>query len=213
MRLLYLFIALAALVLIPFGIWGENFTEMFSQEGTVSWLQQYGSWAWVPGMLLLIADLFLPLPATVIMSALGYVYGPLWGGLLSVLGSFLSGLVAYGLCRQIGDNMALRILGKKDYEKGKQLAERIGVWVVILSRWLPVFPEVIACMAGLVRMPFPKFVVALACGSIPLGFAFAYVGHVGNANPGLAVALSALAPPVLWLLVRPWFKRQLSRDN
>jgi uncharacterized membrane protein YdjX (TVP38/TMEM64 family) len=74
---------------------------------------------------------------------------------------------------------------------------------VALSRWLPVFPEVIACMAGLARMPLSTFLIALLCGSAPLGFAFASIGHAGVEHPVLALALSALAPPLLWLVVQP----------
>jgi uncharacterized membrane protein YdjX (TVP38/TMEM64 family) len=66
-------------------------------------------------------------------------------------------------------------------------------------------------MAGLTRMPFLTFLAALACGSVPLSFAFAAVGHSGLEHPGLALALSALAPPVLWLAVKPLFVARLQR--
>ncbi len=38
---------------------------------------------------------------------------------------------------------------------------------------------------------------------LPLSFAFAALGRAGLAHPGLALAASALAPPLLWLLLRP----------
>jgi membrane protein DedA with SNARE-associated domain len=71
---------------------------------------------------------------------------------------------------------------------------------------LPVFPEVIACMAGLSRMPPLAFFAALACGSAPLGFVFAMIGHAGVDYPVLAIALSAGLPPLLWLGVQPYFR-------
>ena len=62
-----------------------------------------------------------------------------------------------------------------------------GGWVVALSRALPILPEVISCTAGLVRMPFRKFTVALACGSAPMGFLFAAIGRaVGDHVAGAA---------------------------
>ena len=54
--------------------------------------------------------------------------------------------------------------------------------------------------------------LALACGSLPLGFAFAAVGHAGTEHPALALAASALAPPALWLAVQPLFRARLRRD-
>jgi uncharacterized membrane protein YdjX (TVP38/TMEM64 family) len=191
MRFFLLFIALAAIVLIPFFIWGDTLMAFFSWEQSLEWLSGYGAWAWAIAIVLLIADLFLPLPATVIMSALGYIYGPVLGGLLSAAGSFASGVLAYWLCRMLGENAAIWVLGKKEYERGKKISAQIGGWVVALSRWLPVFPEVVACMAGLTRMPAKNFYLALASGSLPLGFIYAFVGNAGLTNPGLAFGLSA----------------------
>ncbi|HYC83910.1 MAG TPA: VTT domain-containing protein [Chryseosolibacter sp.] len=202
MRLLLLFVVLAAIVLMIFFIWGDAFTSIFSEHGSVVWLTSFGAWAWLAGIILLMGDLLLPLPATVIMSALGYVYGPLGGGLIGGGGSFLAGAAGYWLCRMIGERAATFILGSRDYNQGKQLARKeIGAWIVVLSRWLPVFPEVIACMAGLTRMNSIRFHVALLCGSVPMGFVYAYIGYSGLENPGLALALSAAVPALIWFLV------------
>ena len=208
MRLLALFLGLALLVLIPFLIWGEGIERLFTGRGAVDWLTRYGAWAWLVGILLLIGDLVLPLPATAIIAALGYLYGLVPGGLIGAAGSFLSGALGYGACRLFGRGAARRILGSRDLERGERLFRDAGGWLVVLSRWLPVFPEVIACMAGLTRMPAARFFAALACGSLPLGFAFAAVGAVGIERPALALLLSALAPPALWLAVRPAFQRK-----
>ncbi|MCF6314196.1 MAG: VTT domain-containing protein [Verrucomicrobiales bacterium] len=199
MRIWWIFLTLAVLVMLPFLIWGDFFTQFFSSEGSVQWLTQYGAGA---GIALLIGDLFLPVPGTVVMSAMGYVYGAWWGGVYSSLGSVLGGLLAYGLCRVMGHRAALFLAGQRDLEKGEHFFREGGVWVVVLSRWLPLLPEVVACMAGLVRMPFRVFLVALICGSVPLGFVFAWVGAAGQDSPALAMAMSAVLPVVMWLVAR-----------
>lgn len=206
MRLLLIFLVLVAVVLIPFFIWGEALTNFFTQTGTISWIESYGKWGWMAGIILLMSDLLLPIPATAVMAGLGYLYGFIIGGFIGSLGSFLSGLLGYEICRRLGRRGALWILGKDDLEKGERLYARVGGWLVVLSRWLPVFPEVVACMAGLTRMPVQTFYLALACGSVPLGFAFSAVGSIGAEKPGLAIALSAILPPVLWFIVRPFYR-------
>ena len=206
MRLIWIFLGLALLLLIPFLIWGNSMAQTFSQEGAVTWLEQYSPWAWAAGVGLLMCDLLLPIPGTAVMAALGLVYGPILGGLIVGGGSFLSGSVAYGLCRALGRNAAVRILGEKDLAKGEKLFSKVGGWLVVFSRWLPLFPEVIACMAGLTRMPARSFHLAMACGSFPLGFVFAYIGHAGADHPTLAIVLSATLPPILWLSVQPFFR-------
>ncbi len=213
MRLIFLLVALVSIVLIPFFIWGDTLMAFFSWEHSLEFLKGYGTWAWAVAIVLLMADLFLPLPATLIMSALGFIYGPLVGGLLSAAGSFASGVLAYWLCRLLGENATTWLLGKKEYERGNKIAAKVGGWVVALSRWLPVFPEVIASMAGLTRMPVTNFYIALACGSLPLGFTYAIVGNSGVENPALAIGLSACIPPIIWFVVSRMLRRSLKESE
>jgi uncharacterized membrane protein YdjX (TVP38/TMEM64 family) len=209
MRLLFVFLGLAALVLLTFFIWGDSLMEIFSQAGTISWLTRSGKWAWLLAILLLMGDLLLPLPATLIMAAIGYIYGPIGGGLISAAGSFLAGSFGYWLCRLLGEKTARRVLGEKDYALGKKLSGNVGGWVVVLSRWLPVFPEVISCMAGLTRMPAAYFHGALLCASVPLGFTYAFIGHTGIEHPALSIGLSAVVPALIWSIIRPVFQKSV----
>ena len=192
---------------IPFMIWGEQFEGALSLEGARAWMGRFGPGAGLAGVGLLVADILLPIPSTVVMSALGLTYGTLIGGLYAGLGSMLSGLVAYAACRWLGRPAALRIAGEDGLRKGEDFFAGGGAWLVLGSRWLPVLPEAVACLAGLTKMPFRKFFVALACGSLPMGFAFAAIGAVGQESPGLAMALSALVPVGLWLIARRWLRR------
>ena len=200
MRLAAVFTALAVLVLIPFLIWGDWFERLFTGDALQQWLASYGlAWGWLVALLLLVSDLFLPVPGTAVMSGLGYVYGAWVGGAVAAAGSFLSGAAAYWLCRQRGDRMAVKLMGAEGLEKGDRLFRGAGGgFMVALTRCLPLLPEVVACMAGLTRMPAGKFHTALACGSVPMGFLFAGIGAAGKDTPGLALGLSVLIPAVLY---------------
>ena len=120
--------------------------------------------------------------------------------------------MAYGICRLLGERGAKFILGEKDYRRGHDWFEQGGGWLVCISRALPILPEVVACTAGLVGMSFRRFVVALACGSLPMGFVFAAIGGAGHDRPGLAMGMSLVVPAILWavarLLIRKLEKRQ-----
>ncbi len=74
--------------------------------------------------------------------------------------------------------------------------------MIALSRSLPILPEVLACTAGLVRMPFGRFVPALACGSLPMGFLFAGIGAAGHDAPGWALVFNLVVPAVLWVTAK-----------
>lgn len=206
-----LFVAIAIIlagILIPFAIWGGRFDAAFSLEGAQAWITAHGSWAWLAGMLLLMSDIVLPVPATIVMSALGLVHGWWLGGLLASAGAFLAGMAAYAACRWLGRPAALWIAGGQGLERGERLFSRHGGWLVALSRWMPVLPEAVACLAGLVRMDARVFAISLACGCVPVGFAFAGIGALGKSSPGAAVTLSAVLPVCLWLAARQWLRRR-----
>lgn len=195
-------------ILIPFAIWGDRFDTVFSLEGSQAWLSHHGSWAWLAGVLLLVSDIVLPVPSTIVMSALGLVYGWLIGGLLASAGSFLAGLTAYLACRWLGRPAALWLAGEDSLSRGEELFAQRGGWLVALSRWMPVLPEAIACLAGLVKMNLRSYLIALTCGSLPVGFAFAGIGALGKTSPTAAVVLSAILPIVLWFGAQRWLKQR-----
>lgn len=212
LRLFAMFLAIAVLVAAPFFIWGDRIEQLFSGTGAIDWLTSHGPYAWLIAIGLLIADLAMPIPTTAVMAALGIVYGPLLGGLISAGGSVLSGLIGYGLCRHLGRPFVLKLFGEQAISDGERLFARSGGWMVVLSRWLPVLSEVIACMAGLSRMRFPIFFSALLCGSVPLGFVFAAIGGAGEDRPAMALGISAVLPILLWLVLRPILRaRYLNR--
>lgn len=205
---------LIVLILLPFFIWGEWFEKFFDLQGAKHWLEGLGHWAWIGGIGLLLVDLFLPIPGTVVISALGLVYGWWWGGLIGSVGSVLSGLAAYALCRFFGRPAALWLAGVEGLEKGSQMFARESAgWLVALSRWMPVLPEAVACLAGVTRMPLHRFVPALLAGSLPLGFAFAGVGALGVERPGLALWSSAILPVLLYGLAAWCLKSRNTRSK
>jgi len=207
MRLIMWFIGLGALMLASFFVWGEALEQEWTLGGGVAWLDGWGNWAWLAAFALLVADLILPVPGTLVMSALGFVYGPWLGGLIGAAGSFAAGMTGYTACRCIGERAALWLLGEKDLGRGRRLFQRFGGLAVASSRALPIFPEIIACMAGLVGMPVRGFMLALAMGCLPMGMAFAWIGHQGREDPTLALFLSLLIPAVLWLGAWLWLRK------
>ena len=208
LRYTLLFIAVCLLVALPFVFWGEQFEKLFSPERTAQMLQDWGWTGWLFAVGLLLADIVLPIPATGVMAALGIVYGPVVGGLVGSLGSVLAGLTGYWLCRLFGRGAAVFIAGEGSMARSDNFFAKWGGFAVVVSRWVPILPEAVSCLAGLSRMPNLRFTVALICGSVPVAFTFAVLGHLGREHPTLTLAVSIAGPILLWLLVRPLVKRK-----
>lgn len=202
-KLIWIILVLAVFVIVPFLFFGDQLETLFVDSGALSILQNYGNFAWIVAIGLLLADLAFPIPTTSVMAALGMIYGPILGGVIAAVGSIVSGLFGYFLCRQFGRPFVIWLSGETEVAKGEQIFSNIGGWLVALSRWVPVLSEVVACMAGLSRMSFPIFFAALLCGSVPLGFLYSTIGYLGGDRPALTLVLSAVLPFLLWFLVRP----------
>lgn len=155
------------------------------------------------GVVLLAADSFLPVPATLVMSAQGYACGAFLGGLLASLGLTCSGLVAYAVSRRWGTNIARHIAGEAALERLRSSLDVYGSWLVVATRSVPVLQETVSCLAGLGGIPFKRYLAALLFGCVPVGFAYAAVGASAVLSVRTAVVMSLVLPLASWLPV--WF--------
>jgi uncharacterized membrane protein YdjX (TVP38/TMEM64 family) len=148
-------------------------------------------------VLLLTADLLLPVPSTVVMAVSGMVFGKGTGAVINGVGSVGGALLGYLLCRRFGAAAFQRFVGEQDLPGLRARFETRGAWVVILSRAVPMVTETVSCLAGLVGMPLPLFLALTVAGSVPLGFVYAWAGAELGAAAGiggpvlLALALQA----------------------
>jgi len=171
-----------------------------SQEANdaVLTLRAYESWAWAVGIVLIWADLVLPIPQTAVIAALGIVYGTLLGGSLGSLGLITGGLLGYGLMRTSARRLAQRIAGRQSLQRMERLFSRNGAWAIVLTRSLPYsVPEATVFLAGLGGMPMAKVAAALTVGSVPRAFAFAAIGAGWADQPMLALVVSSVLPILL----------------
>ncbi len=175
-----------------------------------SWLDSLGSWAWVAAVLLIVADIFLPIPTTMVITMMGNRYGWLAGGLIGTLGSFSAGVIAYGLTRMLGHRFA-RWLLRDELDRARHFFDHSGSFAVACSRWLPLLPEAISCMAGLARMPFGKYCVALLCGAVPMCFAYSALSQISE-DQTLPLIISVIMPvPIWWVAGKLLHRRATER--
>ncbi len=147
---------------------------------------------WLAGgiVALMIADLFIGVPTITAILIAGHVLGAVAGGAAAALGLMLMGLAGYGLGRSGGRAM-LRRIGRD----GSDLAEiessfaRNDRLTLFVCQALPMLPEVASVLAGIARMPFLRFLMSYAVGTIPFAFIIALAGATSSvADPAPAIA-------------------------
>ena len=177
----------------------------------VAALRQHDRWAWAVGIALIWADLVLPIPQTVVITALGIIYGTALGGLVGSVGLITSGLLGYVLMRTSARRCVKRVVGRHALATMEGLFERAGAWAIVLTRSLPYsIPEAMVFLAGLAGMPMGRFAAALAVGSMPTAFAFAAIGAGWADQPTLALVVSYALPILLLPVALHLMRRRAS---
>ncbi len=173
-------------------------------------LRKYDAWAWAMGISLIWADLVLPVPQTVVIAALGIIYGTVLGGLLGSVGLITGGLLGYVLMLTAARLLVKRFVGPRSLNRMESLFEKGGAWAIVLTRGLPYsIPEAMVFLAGLAGMPMGKFTAAVIVGSVPTAFAFAAIGAGWADEPILALLVSYVLP-ILLLPIALFLMRRLS---
>jgi uncharacterized membrane protein YdjX (TVP38/TMEM64 family) len=181
---------------------GDALDARFGGVEGVRRLEAYGAWAWLLAIALIVSDLVLPVPGTAVITGLGMIYGPWLGGFIGGVGSVLAGLTAYGGSRWLGARFATWLVGDDDLRRLARFFERRGPLAIALSRWLPILPEALCCLAGISRMRFRVFLAALVIGGLPMSFLFAWLGRWFEARRLAALVVSGCIPLLLWPVIQ-----------
>lgn len=138
------------------------------------------------GVLLLMLDVVLPVPSSVIMLANGALFGVVGGTLLSLAGSLIGVALAFAIGRQ-GGRVLASLATPQEMATAERLFRRWGTAAIILSRPLPIIAETLALFAGASSMDGRRLMVAATAGLIPTCLAYAAAGAVAMSFDNLVL--------------------------
>jgi uncharacterized membrane protein YdjX (TVP38/TMEM64 family) len=187
---------LLAAILVPFALWEDPLAE-FSQARLDSSDSQLA--AGVTIVVLLAADTVLPIPSSIVSASAGVMLG-FYGGVAAIwAGMTLGSIAGYVIGR-----LAKGFLRKEELDPIKQKLERYGWWVIALSRPLPVLAEAVSITAGVIQLPFPRFLILSALSNLAVAITYGAAANFAWSNDYVLVyALAALTIPYgLMLLYR-----------
>jgi uncharacterized membrane protein YdjX (TVP38/TMEM64 family) len=161
------------------------------------------------GVFLLIIDVFLPVPSSLVMVAHGALFGVWIGTLLSMVGQMGAALVGYAVGRA-GGPMMERMVPPEDRVRGEKFIERWGALAMVVSRPIPLFAETVAILAGTARIGWVRSMVAAAAGSLPPALLYALTGAVARdfGSAALMFGFVMLMTAVFWLVGRKLGEKQ-----
>ena len=162
--------------------------------------------------LLLFADLFIAVPTLTITILSGFFLGYHFGAIAALTGTMLAGICGYTLSLYYGERI-LNFLVKDEVKRSEAIDafNQNGFAMILLSRAVPILPEATACLAGITRMKFSKFLLAWSISTIPYVLIASYAGSISSIeNPKPAIITAISISLVLWL---SWFLFHRSRKK
>ncbi|MBB6454729.1 putative membrane protein YdjX (TVP38/TMEM64 family) [Salirhabdus euzebyi] len=143
-------------------------------------LASYENLGPLPGLLLPMLEALLPfLPLFVFVLANSMAYGLLKGFLLSWAGSVIGSILVFLLIRRLGNTRFFLFIRKnKQVQKVMLWFERHGFGPLFLLLCFPFSPSsVINVVAGLSKVSFQQFLLAVLMGKAVMIFTISYIGE------------------------------------
>ena len=160
-------------------------------------------------VLFLFIDLFIAVPTMTIIILAGYFIGFELAVFYTFIGLLSASLTGYFLSRKYG----MKILDKLTSDENQklemtQLFNKHGILVLVLSRAVPMLPEISSCLAGTCKMSLKRFLFAWSLGTIPYLCVIAYAGSISNLDNPMPAIYAALGITLLfWFLWLIFMKR------
>ena len=167
------------------------------------WLNHGGVLAAMLGVGLLIADVVLPVPSSLVMVAHGALFGVLCGTLLSLAGSTGAAMFGFWIGRR-GGRLLERLVTPEERERADSLLSRWGTLAIIVTRPIPLMAETVAIMAGASKLGGGRVALAALAGSLPPALLYALTGASAGRfqNTALMFLFVLLITGCFWLVGR-----------
>lgn len=129
------------------------------------------------GVGLLVSDVVLPTPSSLVMVAHGTLFGVVLGTALSLIGR--AGSFAFGYYLGSKSHVLIhRFLTDEELERATHTIGKHGLLAIVGTRPIPILSETTSIAAGISKLPFGVSLLAATVGSIPEALVFAISGAI-----------------------------------
>jgi len=152
--------------------------NLLTPAGLKATVQELGVFSPILYMgILALSVIISPIPGAPLVVAGGAVWGFPLGGIYSVMGGFVGGLVAYFIGRTLG-NSAIQALTGQSIRWGQTYRDKYSGWFVFFTRLLPILPfGLISYGSGVAKFPAKSYAIATLLGMTPPTLLFSYLGE------------------------------------
>ncbi len=166
-------------------------------------LERAGLLGGVIGVALLWADVFIPVPSSVIMIANGAMFGVVGGTAATLVGAVGGAMIGFLVGRR-GAGLIRRFISPAEQRQADALLARWGVLAIIVSRPMPILAETVSVMVGTTAISWQRALAGSFIGVLPAAIVYAITGaFTTDLGSGfLVLAGVILLAGLTWLVAR-----------
>lgn len=123
-----------------------------------------------------IKPFFICLPTNVFAILSGTMFGPVMGFILTMIGFFISGTVAFYISRVLGREFVEGIIGDRTIKLDNNI-EKNGFKILFLLRLPPILPyDPLSYACGFTKIKYKEFILASVLGVLPETMCYTIIG-------------------------------------
>ena len=147
-------------------------------------IMEQGKWqAAIISTALLVGDVFLPVPSSIVMTMNGRIFGVGVGAGISLIGTMGSAALGFFLGRR-GGKILEKVVSPAAKLRADAMLKKYGGLAIVVTRPVPLLAEVMTILAGTSDMSWRVLILSALVGSIPSCLLYALAGassgSVGN---------------------------------
>ncbi len=158
----------------------ETIRAWLTLDNFMNLVEHYRSFGVIPGLLMTLLESFLPiLPIFIFVLANTNAFGFWVGFLISWVGTVLGALLVFTLVRRFGNKRFFLFIRKnRQVKRLLEWVDRHGFGPLFLLLCFPFTPSaVVNVVAGLSKLSFVQYALAVLTGKLVMIFTISYIGH------------------------------------
>ncbi len=157
-----------------------------NEQSVKTWVSQFGMMGPVVIIIVMILQMFLfVIPNILLMMISILSYGPIWGSVIAFIGVFAASSVGYVIGNKLGPVTLNKFVSTSTQNKLTDFIKQYGMGAIAVTRLSSLSNDALSFVAGILKMPYLKFISATLAGITPLIITLAIFGRNGKIEKAL----------------------------
>lgn len=188
-------------------------SNIISRQNIELFITHYKSISWLVYVFTLVIAIMSPIPDTPIVLVGGYIFGPIIGTALTILGQILGATVDFYLARALGRNFVTKKF-PQSINLLNTYSQKLGWQTIFFMRLTPTLSfDFLSYASGLSSISFTRYILATTGGMVPLITITTLLGYSASVHSKMFAVTTLLIGTLFIGITVYLFKRIFKQEK